>query len=78
MIFLIEYNRDRGRLVTIEAFKDSDRERAYESRLQLELDLNLRDIENEVVLLEAATEEALWRTHGRYFKNLTELATAPA
>ena len=76
MIFLIEYDRDLGRIVTIEPFKDSDRKRAYESRLQLELDLNLKDIENEVVLLEAATEEALWQTHGRYFKDLTELATA--
>ena len=78
MIFLIEYDRERGRLVTIEPFKDSDRKKAYESRLQLELDLNLKRIENEVVLLEAATEKALWRTHGRYFKDLAELAMAPA
>jgi hypothetical protein len=78
MIFLIEYDRERGRIVRIEPFKDSDRKRAYESRLQLELDLHLKGIENEVVLLEAATEQALWRTHGRYFKDLTELATAPA
>jgi hypothetical protein len=78
MIFLIEYNRERGRLVSIKTFKDSDRESAYESRLQLELDLNLSDIENELVLLEAATEQALWQTHGRYFKDLAELATVPA
>ena len=76
MIFLIEYDRSRGRIVTKKAFKNSDRKTAYESRLQLELDLNLKDIENEVVLLEATTEEALWQTHGRYFKDLTELATA--
>jgi hypothetical protein len=78
MIFLIEYDRDRGRIVTKKSFKDSDRKKAYESRLQLELDLNLKNIENEVVLLEAATEEALLQTHGRYFKNLAELATALA
>jgi hypothetical protein len=78
MIFLIEYDRARGRIVTIESFTDSDREKAEESRLQLELDLNLKGVENEVVLLEAATESALRRTHRRYFEDLSELTTAPA
>lgn len=78
MIFLIEYDRNQGRIVTFESFGDSDREKAEESRLQLELDLNLKSIHNEVVLLEAATEEAIRRTHRRYFENLTELTTAPA
>lgn len=78
MIFLIEYDRDRGRIVTIKSFRDSERKRSEESRLQLELDLNLKGIDNEVVLLEAATEKALRRTHRRYFENLTELTTTPA
>jgi len=78
MIFLIEYDRDSGRIVTKKTFSDSEREAAYESRLQLELDLKLKDLKNEVVLLQAATEEALRRTHGRYFKDLTELSAAPA
>jgi hypothetical protein len=78
MIFLIEYNRAQGRIVTKKSFEDADRKRAYESRLELELDLNLKEIENEVVLLEATDEEAVRRTHGRYFKDLTELATALA
>ena len=78
MLFLIEYDRERGRIVTIRSFNNSNEERAEESRLKLELDLNLKGIENEVVLLEAATEEALRRTHRRYFANLTELTTAPA
>lgn len=77
MHFLIEYDRDQGEIVTFESFSDADRGRAEESRLQLELDLNLKGIDNEVVLLEAATEEALRRTHRRYFENLTELTTAP-
>lgn len=76
MIFLIEYNLKQGQLVTFESFRDSDRKIAEESRLQLELDLNLKGVDNEVVLLEAANEEAIRRTHGRYFKDLTELATA--
>lgn len=78
MIFLIEYDRDRGRIVTIRSFKDSERKRSEELRLQLELDLNQKRIDSEVVLLEAATEQALRRTHRRYFENLTELTTTPA
>jgi len=78
MLFLIEYDREQGRIVTIRSFNDFNGERAEESRLKLELDLNLKGIDNEVVLLEAATEEALRRTHRRYFENLTELTTAPA
>jgi hypothetical protein len=78
MIFLIEYNRDQGRLVTMRPFSDSDREKAEESRLQLELDLDRKGVDHEVVLLEATTEEAVRRTHRRYFENLTELTTAPA
>lgn len=76
MLFLIEYNRDSGRIVTFKSFEDSDRRGAEESRLGLELDLNLKGIENEVVLLEAATEEALRRTHRRYFEDLSELTKA--
>lgn len=78
MIFLIEYDRGEGRLVRIERFGNSDRKRAEESRLNLELELNLKGIENEVVLLEAATEEAVRRTHRRYFETLHELTRALA
>jgi hypothetical protein len=78
MIFLIEYDRDRGRIVEIKSFKDSDRGKAEESRLELELELNLKAIDNEVVLLEASTENALRRTHRRYFEDLTELTTSPS
>lgn len=78
MIFLIEHDRGEGRLVRIERFSDSDRKRAEESRLNLELELNRKGIEKEVVLLEAASEEAVRRTHRRYFESLTELTAVPA
>ena len=78
MIFLIEYNRGEGRLVRMETFSASDRRRAEESRLNLELELNRKGIENEVVLLEAASEEAVRRTHRRYFETLAELTAALA
>jgi len=77
MIFLIEYNRREGRLLRIERFNDSDREIAQESCLNLELALNSKGIENEIVLLEAANEEAVRRTHRRYFETLAELTATP-
>lgn len=77
MLFLIEYDRERGRIVKMESFNSSNGRRAEESRLQLELALNREGIKNEVVLLEAASEEALRRTHGRYFEGLKDL-TAPS
>jgi hypothetical protein len=76
MLFLIQYDRDRGQIVTIRSFKDSERESAETTRLELELELNLKGVDNEVVLLEAVSENALRRTHRRYFEDLTELTTA--
>lgn len=78
MIFLIEYDRNRGEIVTFNTFDDSERQNAENARLELELELNRLSTEREVVLLEAATEEALRRTHRRYFENLAELVNSPA
>lgn len=77
MIFLIEYDRDSGKMVTFRTFDDSEREIAESARLDLELELNRRGVEREVVILEAASEEAVRRTHRRYFETLEELLTAP-
>jgi len=77
MLFLIEYDRNQGRIITLKSFPDSDKEKVEESRLEVELSLNLGGIENEVVILEASTETALRRTHRRYFEDLSELATVP-
>lgn len=76
MIFLIEYNRNLGEIVTFESFNELDRRKAEDSRIELELKLNRLGIEHEVILLEAATEAALRRTHRRYFESLSQLATA--
>ena len=73
MIFLIEYNRPEGRLIIFQRFQDSERLKAQNARLDLELDLNRRGVDHEVVLLEAASEAALRRTHGRYFKTLRQI-----
>ncbi|HEY0078256.1 MAG TPA: hypothetical protein VGB73_06390 [Pyrinomonadaceae bacterium] len=78
MLFLIEYDRHRGRIVSFKRFEDSDQQEAENSRLEMELELNQRGISREVVLLEADSEEALRRTHRRYFEDLAELLSAPA
>ncbi len=78
MIFLIQYDRHKGRMVSIESFNDSERNKAQDMLLTLELQLNQNGNDKEVVLLEAESEEAVRRTHRRYFEDLTELTTAPA
>lgn len=75
MIFLIEYDRSRGEIVTFSAFPDSERSVVEDLRLELEIRLNHDEVDREVVILEAESEEALRRTHRRYFENLEELAT---
>ncbi len=76
MIFLIHYDRAAGKLVEIRRFADSERQRANEERLELEIRLNRQQLEREVVLLDAVDELALRRTHRRYFENLQSLGSA--
>lgn len=74
MLYLIEYDRDQGRVVGLQAFRDVDRRSVEEARLRLELRLNGEGIDREVVLLEALDEDSLRRTHRRYFEDLASLA----
>ena len=76
MLFLIEYDRKRGKIVTLQTFSDAEEASAQFARLEKELDLNRAAIEHEVVILEANDEKALRRTHRRYFESLEELAKA--
>ena len=76
MLFLIEYDRSQGQVVTIKEFDVSEKENAENARLAMELKLNGMRTEHEVVLLEAANENALRRTHRRYFENLSEIMKA--
>lgn len=73
MIFLIEYNRSEGSIVSISSSNDSQRLEAEKKRLQIELDLNRQGVDHEVVLLEAESEAALRLTHRRYFEDLRQL-----
>ena len=74
MIFLVEYDRAKGKLVTFTAFDDSEAVSAKKLRLDLELELSCNGIDHEVVLLQAASEEALRRTHRRYFEDPSQIA----
>ena len=76
MFFLIQYDRRSGQLVTFERFMKFERSEAEEARLAMELQLLAEGVEHEVVMLEAASEEALRKTHRRYFESLETLAKA--
>lgn len=68
-VFLIVYDRSRGEVVSMRSFAASDRATAEQAWRRAEH-------ENpglEVVLLQADSEDALKRTHGRYFVDLDEL-----
>ena len=73
MIFLLEYDRKQGAIRTLKRFGAGDRGQAQRERLTIELSLHKSGVPHEVVLLEAADEEALLRTHERYFKSPREL-----
>jgi len=77
MLFLIEYDRLRGQLISFRPFDASEASMVQDARLSLELDLKRKGVEREVVVLEAHDEDALRRTHRRYFENLKELAELP-
>jgi len=75
VIFLIDYDRSRGELTSIDAFDDSERDAAENERLQRELTLHRKGLKREVVLLQAADQDALKETHRRYFADIATLAT---
>lgn len=77
MRFLIEYDRQRGQLVTFRIFDDGEKKKAEDARIAMELELHRCGTKHEVVLLEAASEAALRRTHRRYFEDLVALANSP-
>ena len=73
MIFLLEYDRRHGKLCKFKQFSDADRVQAQHERLAIELELKRSQEPREVVLLEAADEDTVRRTHKRYFQTPTEL-----
>jgi len=72
--FLVRYRRSTGDLLHFEEL-GFDRNAAMKRRLEEEKAYK-DDSDVEVVLLTASSREALVRTHARYFKSVSELATA--
>jgi hypothetical protein len=75
MIFLLHYDPSRSRIVELRSFPDEERSRAEQDRLRLEIAHRADRSPQEIVLLEAATEQALRRTHRRYFESVHDLTT---
>ena len=73
MIFLVEYDRKQGVLRDLKRFSAVDRIQAQYERLARELSLHKSHKSCEVVLLEAADENTLRRTHKRYFNTPRQL-----
>ena len=74
MIFLIQYDRKAGQIVSIQRYAEDQRSLADRVRLDLELELVRQGRQDEVVVLDAVTEEDLRKTHRRYFEDLITLA----
>jgi hypothetical protein len=73
VLFLIEYDRAKGKLISFTPFEDGRAADASQARLHREVELARSGNSLEVVVLEAASEEDLQRTHRRYFETVTEL-----
>jgi hypothetical protein len=71
--FLMVYDRTAGTILELKEFEGERRAEALKERFAREL----REVGNsdiEVVVLGAASRNALVHTHSRYFKTLQELA----
>jgi len=76
MLFLIEYDRERGEIVSLRKFSESEKNEAERARLELEVHLSRHGVKREVVILDAVSEKGVRQTHRRYFESLQELAKA--
>jgi hypothetical protein len=74
MIFLVDYDRRRGVLIEFRRFSDAEKEIAERARLEREISLGQEGMDREIVILDAASEEDLRKTHQRYFKTIEQIA----
>jgi hypothetical protein len=73
--FVLVYDRPHGQLVrTPERFLECDGDRALDRRFELEREFSDRP-DYEIVVLGGESEDAIRKTHGRYFKTWAELLT---
>ena len=73
-LFLLQYDRRQGKLLTLDAYDEARREEAMRRRRELELS---KSAHIEVIILEADSEATIRRTHRRYFQTIEEMLADP-
>jgi hypothetical protein len=66
-IFLLIYDRRLHRLTRVSEFEQARRQEAMDARYEAELSAMRAGRDEEIVILEASSLDALKRTHGSYF-----------
>jgi hypothetical protein len=72
-IFLLIYDRSAKRLLRVEEYEQAERDRALRDRHDAEVAAMEQHRDEEIVLFEAESLDALKRTHGSYFYTVREL-----
>lgn len=72
--YVLIYDQEKGKILDIEAYGRDGGDAALARRFELDRAWAASP-KVEVVLLSAESEEALQRTHGRYFKSVGQLVT---
>jgi hypothetical protein len=75
MNYSIVYDRAKQETILREQYSDEEGEELRVRRLELELNAQILGEDVEVVVLQAASEDALMKTHARYFKSEAEKLT---
>lgn len=76
MIYLVQYDRQSGTLRAMHTYGDAQRGAAEQARLALEVEKLHAGVTSEIVILEAANEVELRKTHRRYFEPIEQLLRA--
>lgn len=74
--FMLKYRKSKGLLESIREVDAANLNAARRERLELEFESLQRGGDLEIVLLTAASEETLRKTHSRYFKTTAQLGEA--
>ncbi len=74
MIYLIDYDRKLGKLITIEEYAESERDTARRKRLALERVSTAEGDQREIVMLDACLSAKVDFTHARCVRRLAERA----
>lgn len=71
--FVLVYDRTKQQLIKLREFSEEDRVSAEGFRLEAQRKSLHDGLDQEIILFQAASEEALRRTHGSYFLSEREL-----